>query len=61
MISLRYSSYINSNLFDLLDVINLFRIRPYLTNKDHDIILDRLIKSTSIYEKFNCAYGGKII
>lgn len=59
-ISQRYAEYIGTDLFSMLDVINLLRIQPYLTNPKHRIILERLVKSTRLYEEFNHSNGRKI-
>lgn len=59
-ISERYAEYIGTDLFSMLDVINLLRIQPYLTNPKHRIILERLVKSTRLYEEFNHSNGRKI-
>lgn len=59
-ISERYAEYIGTDLFSILDVINLLRIQPYLTNPKHRIILERLVKSTRLYEEFNHSNGRKI-
>jgi len=59
-ISERYVEYIGTDLFSMLDVINLLRIQPYLTNPRHRIILEGLVKSTRLYEEFNHSNGRKI-
>lgn len=57
----RYSEYIESDSFQVLDTMNCLRIEPYLTNQSQRVILDRMIKNSSLYEKFNCTNGGKVI
>lgn len=56
----RYREYIDTNSFEILDVINILRIEPYLTNAIQKSIIDTIITSTKIYEKFNSSYGGKV-
>ena len=55
----RYSSFMYEP-FDVLDVMNILRIEPYLTSKDQRVILDRIIKSTKIYANFISSNGGPI-
>lgn len=51
----KYYQYIETESFQVLDAINFLRIEPYLTNKDQKSILDKIIKRSILYEKFNCA------
>ena len=53
----RYSSFMYEP-FDILDVMNILRIEPYLTSEDQRVILDRIIKSTKIYANFISSNGG---
>ena len=46
----RYSSHLNTIEFKLLDVLNLLRIGPYLTDERHRIILNTLVEKTDLYE-----------
>ena len=55
----RYSSFMYEP-FDILDVMNILRIEPYLTSEDQRVILDRIIKSTKIYANFISSNGGPI-
>ena len=55
----RYSSFMYEP-FDILDVMNILRIEPYLTSEDQRVILDRIIKSTIIYANFISSNGGPI-
>ena len=55
----RYSSFMYEH-FDILDVMNILRIEPYLTSEDQRVILDRIIKSTKIYANFISSNGGPI-
>jgi hypothetical protein len=57
----RYEEYIDTDLFDLLDVLNLLRIQPYLTDERHKVILKNLLESTTLYEKFNYSNGREVI
>lgn len=56
----KYHLYIDSQEFQILDAINSLRIEPYLTNQYQRDILYQIIKSSNLYEKFNCTNGGKI-
>lgn len=56
----RYSSYIDSDCFQILDTLNSLRIEPYLTNQYQRDILYKMIENSSLYEKFNCSHGGKV-
>jgi hypothetical protein len=56
-LSKRYERYINTSGFEILDVMNTLRIEPYLTNTRQRIILDTIVKSTQLYEKFNHSDG----
>jgi len=56
----RYEEYINTLAFDVLDVVNLLRIQPYLKDPNHQSILSHLIENTELYENFTCSYGGTI-
>ena len=59
-IELEYNQYVNTDIFQVLDVINFIRIEPYLTNQKQKIILDNIIKNTKLYEKFANSHGRKI-
>lgn len=56
----RYSKYLNTTSFQVIDSMNLLRIEPYLTNDNHRSILKKLVEKTDLYEDFNRANGGKI-
>lgn len=56
----RYNKYIDTKGFEILDVMNTLRIEPYLTNDNQRDILDIIIKSTQLYEKFNYSNGRQI-
>jgi len=56
----RYSSYIDSDCFQILDTLNSLRIEPYLTNQYQRDTLYKMIENSSLYEKFNCSHGGKV-
>ena len=53
----RYSSFMY-DAFDILDVMNILRIEPYLTSQHQRVILDMIIKSTKIYANFISSNGG---
>ena len=59
-LSKRYEKYINTKEFEILDAMNIIRIEPYLTNDNQRIILDTIVKSTKLYEKFDYSNGRKI-
>lgn len=56
----KYKPYIDTDVFSILDVINLLRIYPYLKHIEHQNILSTLIENTDLYENFNRTYGGEI-
>jgi tRNA A-37 threonylcarbamoyl transferase component Bud32 len=56
----RYYSYIDTHSFEVLDALNSLRIEPYLTNQLQRDILYKIIKKSSLYEKFNDSDGGKV-
>lgn len=59
-INQRYEKYIETMGFEILDIMNTLRIEPYLTNNNQRIILDKIVKSTQLYEKFDYSNGRKI-
>jgi hypothetical protein len=59
-LNIRYQKYINTKGFEILDVMNILRIEPYLTNDAQRSILDTIVKSTKLYEKFNHSNGRKV-
>jgi thiamine kinase-like enzyme len=54
-----FGSIINTNIFDLIDLINLLRIEPYV-NKDQKKILIECIESHKFYVNFNNSDGRTI-
>lgn len=56
----RYSEFIDSDAFDILDAMNSLRIEPYLTSSHQRTILDTIVKSSELYENFSGSYGGTI-
>jgi hypothetical protein len=54
----RYSEYIHTLGFEVLDVLNTLRLDPYLTDPSQRIIITKMLKNSSLYENFNCSYGG---
>jgi len=54
----RYSEYIHTLEFEILDVLNTLRLDPYLTDSSQRIIITKMLKDSSLYEDFNCPYGG---
>ena len=59
-LSLKYSEFVNSDAFDVLDAMNILRIEPYLTSSHQRIILETILKSTKLYANFSNSYGGTI-
>jgi hypothetical protein len=56
----RYSKFIDTDEFDILEAMNSLRIEPYLTFSDQRSILDTMVKSSKLYADFNNSYGGKV-
>jgi hypothetical protein len=56
----KYEQYINTDIFEVLDLVNFLRIEPYLTNHHQKSILDNKIKNTLLYEKFINSHGREI-
>lgn len=56
----RYSKFIDTDEFDILDAMNSLRIEPYLTSFEQRSILDTIVKSTNLYANFNSSYGGTV-
>lgn len=59
-LSHRYEDHIQSDEFEILDVLNTLRIEPYLTNDSQRFILNKMVTSTKLYEKFNNSNGREI-
>ena len=55
----RYSIFMGEG-FDILDVMNILRIEPYLTSDSQRVILDMMIKSTELYAFSNSSNGGTV-
>jgi hypothetical protein len=53
LIQLKYSYIINTELFNILEIINWLRIEPYLTESTHIFILDNHITNNNFYYEFN--------
>lgn len=56
----KYSKFIETTEFEILDVINILRLEPYLTNDRQKNILKDILMSTKLYEKFNNANGREV-
>ncbi len=56
----RYSKYVKTVEFDVLDILNTLRLEPYLTNDDQRIIIKRMLKCSSLYGNVSCSDGGKV-
>ena len=59
-IETKYAKYLNTDAFYILELINFLRIEPYLTNNNQRIILNNIIKKTSLYGQFASSYGREI-
>lgn len=57
----RYSQYLNTVAFKVLDALTLLRIEPYLTNNRHRSILKTLVETTDLYEDFSRSNGGQVV
>ena len=56
----RYSKYVETIEFDVLDILNTLRLEPYLTNEDQRIIIKRMLKCSSLYGNVSCSDGGTV-
>lgn len=56
----KYSEFIDTDEFDILDAMNSLRIEPYLTSSHQRSILDTIVKSSKLYANFNSSYGGTV-
>ena len=59
-IETKYSEYLHTDIFYVLELLNFLRIEPYLTNINQRIILNSIIEKTFFYGKFTCSNGRKI-
>jgi len=59
-IETKYAMYLNTDTFYILELINFLRIEPYLTDNNQRIILNNIIKKTSLYGEFTRSYGREI-
>jgi tRNA A-37 threonylcarbamoyl transferase component Bud32 len=59
-LSCKYEKFIQTDEFEILDVINTLRLEPYLTNDNQRFILNKMVTSTKLYEKFNSSNGREI-
>jgi hypothetical protein len=57
----RYSEHLSTKAFKVIDIMNLLRIEPYLTNDRHCSILKTLVEKTDLYEDFNRSHGREVI
>jgi len=57
----RYSDYLDTKAFKVLDAMNLLRIEPYLTNKRQSSILNTLVEKTDLYEDLSSSHGREVI
>lgn len=53
----KYSKYINTKEFEILDALNSLRIEPYLTSSHQRSILDIIVKSSKLYANFSSSHG----
>jgi len=59
-LSCKYEKSIQTDEFEILDVMNTLRLEPYLTNDNQIFILNKMVTSTKLYEKFNSSNGREI-
>lgn len=59
-ISEHHSEIISSDLFAVLDVLNLLRIEPYLQVDRQHTLLYNIIRKTKLYEDFDSTHDGKV-
>lgn len=60
-ISKTYSSYLESELFYIVEALNFLRIEPYVKGEKMKLYLDKTIKSLRLYEEFNTTDGRSVI
>jgi thiamine kinase-like enzyme len=56
----RYSDYIHSKEFEILDILNALRIAPYVKDSQHLFTIHSIIQSNETYKKFIDSHGGKL-
>ena len=56
----RYSEYVDTIEFNVLDILNTLRIEPYLTNEDQRLIIKRMLKCSSLYGNVSCTDGREV-
>ena len=56
----RYSQYVETIEFDVLDILNTLRLEPYLTNEDQRLIIKRMLKCSSLYGNVCCTDGREV-
>ena len=56
----RYSQYVETIEFDVLDILNTLRLEPYLTNEDQRLIIKRMLKCSSLYGNVSCTDGREV-
>jgi len=59
-LSCKYEKSIQTDEFEILDVMNTLRLEPYLTNDNQRFTLNKMVTSTKLYEKFNSSNGREI-
>lgn len=55
-----HADIINTDLFNVLDLLNFLRIEPYVKTQLQKDTLFHIIRKTKIYEEFNSANDGKV-
>lgn len=56
----RYSKFVNTIEFDILDFLNTLRVDPYLTEDRQRHIIEMMLRTSGLYENTNCSYGGTV-
>jgi hypothetical protein len=57
----RFGKIMEERSFQVIDVLNILRIEPYIRNEKQSEMVDTILKKTTLYENLNCADGRKII
>lgn len=57
----KFSKYIDTEEFLIIEALNFLRILPYTKKESMKLFVEKIIKSLEIYEEFNNTNGGKII
>lgn len=56
----RYSKFVDTIEFDILDFLNSLRVDPYLTEDRQRHIIGMMLRTSGLYENINRSYGGTV-